>query len=504
MDRARFAVLPSLRTLRRFAFGFCAAGWPLVAAGCAREREVLMDVGDPPPRHAVVAPAGADKGVVRADYRPDDVLPPAGAPAAPAAVPVDLDAVFRLAEGQNSQIALAREKVDESLIENAIAAKGWLPNVTAGIGYYRHEGGIQNEDGTLTRSSTGALFPGVELRTELDLRQATFARIQTERNRLQQQGELAKVSHETLLEAADAYIDLLTARRGEAVAHELEELKRDLLKRAEAGVKEGGAFLLEGVQTEMTGEAVAAAKLHHQGDAAAAKLAYLLGLDPCADLVPVDETLTPIDLVDATPPTCDLVARALRDGPGVKELEGLLNLIQSGLAEMDSPLRFLPTLCLCVNEGAFGAGPDDNLTWANRLDVGLQARWNLTEWVTARDKKRLAYSKERQVELSLKDLRGKLTAGVKEAREAILSGREQLRQGRETVEHAGKAYDLSKKRLEQGAAGASVAEVLQAVRGLELAHLNYISAVNAYNKAQVRLLLLLGPGPGADGACPAR
>ena len=78
---------------------------------------------------------------------------------------MNLEAVFRLAEERNAQIALAREKVHESQIENDLAAKGWMPKVTAGVGYYRHEGGIQNEDGTLTRSSFGALYPGVDLHT---------------------------------------------------------------------------------------------------------------------------------------------------------------------------------------------------------------------------------------------------------------------------------------------------------------------------------------------------
>jgi outer membrane protein TolC len=412
-------------------------------------------------------------------------------------VPIDLDAVFRLAEGQNAQIALAREKVDESLIEGELAAKGWLPNVYAGVGYYRHEGGIQNEDGTLTRSSTGALFPGVELRTEFDVRQAAFQRVDAERKRWQQQGELARVNEETLLEAANAYIDLLTARRGEAVSRELEKYQRDVLRRAEDVEKEGGKFLVEGVQAELSARALAETKLRQQGDAAAAKLAYLLGLGPCADLVPVDETLAPMDLVDATPPPCDLVDRALAEGPGVKELEGLLGVIQGGLAQLDSPLRCLPALSVCIDEGAFGAGPDASLDWANRLDVGLQARWNLTEWLTARDKKRLAYSKERQAELTLQDLRGKLSAGVREAREAILSGRDQIRHGADMIRHASEAYRLAKLRLEENAPGASPAEALAAIRGLEQAHLTYLSAVSAYDKAQVRLLLLLGSGPAA-------
>jgi len=96
------------------------------------------------------------------------------------------------------------------------------------------------------------------------VRQATFARIQAERNRLQQQGELSKVTNETLLEAANTYIDLLTARRARRSRNELEAFKKDLLKRAEAGVKEGGAVPVGGRTDEMSGEAAAAAKLHQQ------------------------------------------------------------------------------------------------------------------------------------------------------------------------------------------------------------------------------------------------
>ncbi len=151
--------------------------------------------------------------------------------AAPAPTPVNLDSVFRVAEERNAQIALEREKVNQTQLEAELAAKGWIPKVTAGVGYYRHEGGIQNEDGTLTRSSFGALYPGVDLHTDFDIKAATYQRIDAERKRWQQQGELSKVNNEQLLEAANTYIDLLTAQRGEAVSKELEKYQRDALKR---------------------------------------------------------------------------------------------------------------------------------------------------------------------------------------------------------------------------------------------------------------------------------
>src|SRR5262249_29237824 len=136
-------------------------------------------------------------------------------------VPITLDTVLRLAEEQNAQVALARERLNESLTENQIAASARLPQGYARVAYDRQEGGIQNEDGTLTHSSTGALFPGVEIHGELDVREAAFQRANAERKVWQSKGELSRVTNETLLEAANTYIDLLTARRGEALGVEL-------------------------------------------------------------------------------------------------------------------------------------------------------------------------------------------------------------------------------------------------------------------------------------------
>ncbi len=478
-----------------WASGLCAAG---LAAGCADRAATLTERGAFPDAAYVAcgkppapAPAGGVRGVVY--EAPPGADAPGSPAAAPAPTPVDLDAVFRLAGENNAQIALAREKVHQSQVESDLAAKAWLPKVTAGVGYYRHEGGIQNQDGTLTRSSFGALYPGVDLHTAFDVREATFNRIDAERKRWQQQGELTRVNDEQLLQAAETYVDLLAARSGASVAKELEESERKLLQRAKDLEKVGGKVLAESVAAELAGTSQAEARLRQQGDAASAKLAYLLGIDPQCPMVPVDEGLAPISVVDATPAASALVAEALSHGPGVHELQELLAAIDCGMAELEGPKKFLPTLDLCVGEGAFGAGPDSSLTWDNRFDVGVQARWDLMELFKAKDEKRLAESKRRQVELTYDDLRGKLTLGVVEAREAILSGRTQIEQASEQVRRASESYRLNDLRLKQNAPGATVTDVVQSLRGLEQAHFNYITSVSAYNKAQVRLLLLLGP-----------
>src|SRR5262249_24036826 len=147
-------------------------------------------------------------------------------------LPLGLDTVLALATEQNRQVILARERLHQASAEKEIAALAWLPALKVGASYGRHEGGIQNEDGTLTHSSFGNQFTGMELVGNMDLREAAVLRVRAEREFLQKRGEVHKITNETLLEAANAYLDLLLARSSEATARMLEKEHARLLQRA--------------------------------------------------------------------------------------------------------------------------------------------------------------------------------------------------------------------------------------------------------------------------------
>ncbi len=501
--RSRVAVRFRLRWLLG---GVCASAWPLLGVGCATSGAQV----DRPPLPATVAAAvnePAPSPIVAVGHSKTAESAPPGPPASlpdlppdPAAagathsVPINLDSVLRLAEEHNAQIAGARERVHEGLSEQELAARGWIPRLDAGIDYFRHEGGIPLEDGRLIHSSFGVVTPGLDVAANLDVREATYQAVDAERKVWQQRGELSRVSNETLLEAVNTYLDLLAARRGEQIAQQLEKEQLDVLQRAEklATGDRSAQVLVEGVQTELAGRHQALSRLHQQGDAAAVKLAYLLGMGPDAMPVPVDPLPTPVDLVDVTPPTGELVARALQSGPGIQELQRLLTVIQDGFARLDSPLSLLPTFTVAASEGAIGSGIGGSTTWDNRLDVVVGARWNLNDYLNKRQTTQIALSRIRQAQLSLEDLQGKLTAGVREGQQAVLSGREQMREGSAMIEHANTTNKLSLLRLEQSVPGSSTTEVMAAIRAKEQAHLSYLNAVTAHNKAQIRLLLLLG------------
>jgi outer membrane protein TolC len=179
-------------------------------------------------------------------------------------------------------------------------------------------------------------------------------------------------------------------------------------------------------------------------------------------------------------------------------------LIHESMAKACGPAKYLPILEMRMIEGGFGTGPGDSMTWDNRWDLGVQARWNLMEWVTAQDRQRVLEAKTEQAHLAFQDLRSKLTAGVKEAREAIVGGQEQIGFAQEQVNEARKVHDLSEKRVQNLVQGSSYSEVLLSLVSVAGAQASYLNAVRDYDQAQIRLLILLGAAAGrpANGDCP--
>ena len=111
----------SYRVIRQLlvASGPIVTGLPLLALGCAESAASSQLVAPP--------------AVVRAVGPVDQ--PKVDRPAAARSLPISLDTVLRLAEEQNGQVAIARERVLEATAEKNV--KHWLPDVYVGTAYYR-------------------------------------------------------------------------------------------------------------------------------------------------------------------------------------------------------------------------------------------------------------------------------------------------------------------------------------------------------------------------------
>jgi outer membrane protein TolC len=366
--------------------------------------------------------------VIRTSYYQSD------ADAAPGAreIAAGLEVVLGIARERNARIVLARERVNEAQAAYDAALRSCVPEF---------------------------------------MRKDTFKRAYAESVLWERRAELAKTEYEVLQDTANTYFDALTARRGEAVARELEKLDEKVLKRTQALVDSGekpANVLVESAQTSLNGRRQYITQAHQQAEAAVAKLAYLLCNNDGVPM-PGGAILAPIDLVDPTVPVERLIQQSLDIGPGVRELQGLATAIQAGLDDARCAQR------ICEHTGAAGV--------CGRLQM--------------------AQSKLQQTHIGLIDTRGKLRAGVEEARSASLSGREQITQASKTIQHAAETYRITNLRLESESPRDSMtrntfSSVLTTIQQLSQAHTSYLSAVNAYNKAQARLRLILGtPGDGS-------
>ncbi len=410
-------------------------------------------------------------------------------------VPIGLDTVLRFAQDRNGQIQLARSRLDEAAVGEELARKAWLPQVYVGPTYYRHEGGIPDFFGNLLHSSYGTLFGGMEVHGRLDPRDIAFQHVDAARQVWQQKGELSKLTSENLLDAASTYVDLLAARSSEGLAIEIEKQLTDLLEQANSLAKldPGMRVEAERVETDLRSHRVILRKLREGGDAAAAKLIYLLGMDPASVLVPIEKHLVPLTLVDAQQPVDGLVEQALRQGPGVRELEGLLRLIDETRAAAEGPSRLLPALEVTMNEGAIGSGPGADVvrqSVQHRHEPALEPdRGAHREGTAAAGRPQGGAG---TIELS--GFAGPADPGRDRGAGAILSGQDQLPLAEDQVRHAERSYALSASRLKESIKGRSPSEVLQAIRGLGAARLQVIQTVRDLDKAQLRLLLLVGNG----------
>jgi outer membrane protein TolC len=359
---------------------------------------------------------------------PEPAKAVAGSPKAKT-LAINLDTVFRLTNEQNVNIAVARAKVQQASVEEEMKVNGILHRMDCGMSYYK--------------------------------------KIEAEAKLLEAKAHLRKVASETLIEAGSTYIDLVASLHGQAIAESMQKDMQELLTRAQkmAAVEPGFRVEAVRIQAQLKARERVAVELRESAARASAKLAYLMGVGMSTTLEPADTKLIVMDLVDVTPGTAELVAKALANGPGVREAQGLVALADSAVQKSQG--RNMMNL---LTHGAFSRDLEAKSTVAH---------------------------------LSYQDLQGKLTAGVRESREAIVEGKEQAKIGEDESAEARRGYQLSKERLENNVPGVIPSEGLLSLQALAQAQTNHVQALRSLDKAEVRLVVYLGllGGDSTDGDC---
>jgi len=464
------------------------------------------------------------------------ILPPGPtAPPPTPAIGVTLPDVLRLAFVSNLDIEQARLVVERARATRLRARSTMLPNLNLGSTYVHHEGQIQRTEGNVITVNRDSLFAGGGPSLSTNLGVALFAPHEAQRILDASRFGQVRVTNNTLLAVADAYFEVLRARRRLARADETLEFltsEQGSTLRADskgllplirdfkiAGAKGGLPSDLARVETDVARQRDDRESVLSALRQTSAALAYLLNVDPTGLLLPLEDFRWPLRLPGdewVNRPIEDLVTFALQNRPEISENGAL---VEAALVRFRSaqwrPL--VPNVVVNYNWGGFGGGPDlirrpngttffahsGNINnFDTRTDFDVSLIWRLDNMglgnLAEQRDTRLQYQ---QARVQQQQAINQVITQVVIAQEQVLRNRDRVRTLQaalfdEKGNPGGSTYRSIRLNFLRIRAGEGFPlEVLDAIRRLSDVLEAYANALTEYDRARIRLLITLGVPP---------
>ena len=208
------------------------------------------------------------------------------------------------------------------------------------------------------------------------------------------QNAATATTHDYLLYAAVAYLDLLRAFQLQAIAQETFDHSRQLADVTAAFARSGQGSQADAdrAQTELAVRSNAVAQAGVQAQVASARLAQLLHSQSSRLLAPVEPVLVPMELVSRDAVVGQLVSDGLSRRPELAESRHLAA-ETAGRLDRERYAPLLPNLLVNVSQSGYGGGQGSTVANFNgRFDFDATAYWQLRNFgfgeVSARDSAR--------------------------------------------------------------------------------------------------------------------
>jgi outer membrane protein TolC len=485
----------------------------LAAMGCqATAAFGGLETSSAPIDTTVLAPAATEP--------PPSPPTKSGLPAVPAAtpedrpLPINLLNALQLANVRAVDIAAAAERIRAATATLQGAKALWLPTITIGGDYNRHDGRNQDTQGNVFDNSRSSamlgLGTGIGQAAILDLGQAIFAPLAARQQLRAREADRQTASNDTLVAVSDAYFTVQQARGELAGATEATHRTEDLIARtrrlAPAIVPDLELFRAEAElgrrqQTELLAR--------ERWKVSSAELVRVLRLDPAAQVEPVEPPQLRVELIDLHKLVDELIPIGLTHRP---ELASRQAQVQATLALLKQErLRpLIPSVLLrgystpvtgTLAAGYFGGGPNDSFgNGGLRSDVDLQLLWQLNN--LGFGNKALIEQREAENRLAVVELFKLQDRVAAEVAQAYAQAQQAARRIEVTEKGLRSAILSADKNLvalsQTKGAGATLVtlvrpqEVVAAIQALSQAYIDYFGAVADQNRAQFRLYRALG------------
>jgi outer membrane protein TolC len=456
-------------------------------------------------------------------------LPPPGSPESDKPLPINLPTALRLANVQAVDIAAAAERIQVAAARLQQARALWLPTITIGGDYNRHDGKTQDTAGNVLDSGHSSLMfglgTGIGAAAIFSPNDALFAGLVARQQLRARQADLQTASNDTLVAVTDAYFTVQQARGELAGALEATRRMVEIVQRTQNLVPSGLVPPLEAdrAEAELARRQQAELLARERWRVAGAELLRVLRLDPSTQVEPLEPPELRVDLIDLHRPVDDLIPIALTNRP---ELAAQQAQVQATLALLrQERLRpLVPSILLrgfstpvtgTLAGGVFAGGPNDTIgNGGLRGDLDLQVLWQLDNLGFGnRGRIRQRQAENRLAVIELFRIQDRVAADVAQAyAQAELAGR-RVALAQKGLQAALASADKNLAALSQTKQTGGVVQLLvrpqeavAAVQALAQAYADYSGAVADTNRAQFRLYRALGrPAQafaGGDAQCP--
>ncbi|OHB74224.1 MAG: hypothetical protein A2W17_02155 [Planctomycetes bacterium RBG_16_41_13] len=406
--------------------------------------------------------------------------------------PIDLTTVLRLAGAQPLELALVREKVHDAYAEVILSKERFIPNITPEIGFFRHEGEIQDTSGTFLETDKQFVSPGVNLNLEYSPGEAVFSALAAQQRYHASKASLETVTQNMKLKAALAYFDLLQSQAELAIAEEALKISETLVRETEVALKYGKGFKGDVLRAkaQLSSERLSFTKVKEALRISSVKLATILMLDQKIELYAADRVITPIYLLSKEITIEEFMQTAIHRRP---ELREALAILEANKTEKTASFWGPIIPSLQADFGAGGLGQNfDHLKSTEEYNVSLG--WTIgSGGLFHKGRREKADARYRSSEIQLAKKQQDIIQEIIVAHTQVNAKQEQITIAKQGITDAEESLRLNEARLKLGM-GLPL-EVLQAQTAFIQARKDYISSIIDYNKAQYSLFVSVGNKP---------
>lgn len=406
---------------------------------------------------------------------------------------IDLPTALRLANAQNLDVQIAREKLDEAKANHTSAVSQFFPWLAPGVSYRRHDNLIQAVDGEFIKVHKQSYAPGATVGAQLDLGDAIYKNLAAKQNVNVAEHAFAVQRQETAFAAARDYFELLFAQAAVGVAEEAVKISTNYEAQIREAVSAGLTFKGDELRVKIQSQRnqLALQQAIEQRRAASTRLAQTLHLDPAIELIAENSELTPLNIFDEKRSMSSLVAEAIENRPDRKQIRAA---VASAAAEKKGAVYgpLIPTLSAQAFVG--GLGGDSNASrsrFDEQEDYFVGASWRIGPGgLFDFGRTRAAEARLKSAELSGTKIDDAISSEVVNAFVRVVSLREQIDSAKKVLSAAEENLRLA--RLRKEFAVGIVLENIQAEQDLTRARFDYLKAIADFDSAQYALRRAVG------------